>query len=459
MVNELDDGNATYTQILYDVAESVCRITLNRPHLRNAQSLVLLDELVAAFERAAADDSVKVIVLGGAGPAFSSGHDLGSPEDVADRKRRGIVDTFAGRYETYQAAHLEAALRLRRCPKPTIAEVGGYCIYGGFILASAMDVVVADADAKFLPAQLAFFSAPWDFGPRRAKDILYRGSFLSAVEAAEFGFVGHVAEAGGLRTLTQSLAREIADAHTLFELRMLKESVNLAQDQMGYETALRQGYLFYALETAERRDRIGPPKLGEKPRLDGVQKALQKLSAGVSETAVGPLRDHGGEPEMSARAGSSPSPIGFDDVPQLAGRRFRSGGIVVTPGMCTEFEHSTKLRETFPDIIARREPGVQIIEGFLSLGLVDALIGTVLRYDSETLRTLNYGVDRCRFTRPVFAGETVWADIEVLAVRAKNSAFLVDYRCDLKSGSGEGALFAVVNWTVHVSRKADEWVA
>lgn len=269
----------TYSQIRYDVAGEICRVTLDRPELRNAQSLTLLDELVAAFDQAAADDAVKAVILSGEGPSFSSGHDLGSPEDAADRRRRGISESFASRYDTYQAAHLDVALRLRRCPKPTIAEVAGYCIYGGFILAAAMDIVVAEEGAKFLPAQLAFFSAPWDFGARRAKDILYRGVFVTAAEASEFGFVSHLAEPGQLKSVTEAVALEIAEAHTGFELRMFKESINLAQDQMGYETALRQGYLFYSLETAERRDRIGPPRLGEKPRLDGVDKALRKLAA------------------------------------------------------------------------------------------------------------------------------------------------------------------------------------
>ena len=150
--------------------------------------------------------------------------------------------------------------------------------------------------------------------------------------------------------------------------------------------------------------------------------------------------------------GTPERPAFLEEVPRLAGRKLRSRNIVLTPEMCDQFEHSTKLFEVFPDLTARRQPGVPaIVEGFMSMSMVDALIGTVLRYDPETVQTLNYGVDRSRFTRPIRCGETVWADIEVKSVREKGDAYLVDYRCDLKSGENE--LFAVVQWTVHASRR------
>ena len=80
-------------------------------------------------------------------------------------------------------------IRWRDLPKPTIAEVHGYCIFGGWLIASAMDIIIASEDALFLPSLLQYFSVPWDIGVRKAKEILFQTRFVTAREACELGFV------------------------------------------------------------------------------------------------------------------------------------------------------------------------------------------------------------------------------------------------------------------------------
>ena len=139
---------------------------LDRPAYRNAQSRVLLEELDEAFERAAADHDVAVIVLFGAGDHFSAGHDLGTPDEQADQRERPWRGGIRGWYEKTYDLFFANTLRWRNLPKPTIAAVQGYCIFGGWMIASAMDVIFAADDAMFLGSHFQYFAMPWDLHAR-----------------------------------------------------------------------------------------------------------------------------------------------------------------------------------------------------------------------------------------------------------------------------------------------------
>ena len=129
--------------VRYEVAGRVATVTLNRPRYRNAQSWRLLDELDAALDRAQEDREVRVIVVTGEGDHFSSGHDLGTPDQLADVEARGVPRVGIAEYDAFRKYNLDLTLKWRNLPKPTIAMVRGYCIYGGWMIASAMDVVFA----------------------------------------------------------------------------------------------------------------------------------------------------------------------------------------------------------------------------------------------------------------------------------------------------------------------------
>ena len=241
-------GEGGYEQIEYRVEARLARIVLDRPQYRNAQSRVLLSELDAAFTEAASDPNVRVIILSGNGPAFSAGHDLGTPEEAEDRVQRTRADvTDTETQFVYSWDHfLDLSLRWRDLPKPTIAAIHGWCIFGGWLIASAMDLVVAADDARFLTALLQYFPLPFDVGPRKAKELLFDSRPLSAAEAEELGFVNKVVPADRLEEEVVALATRIAE-NNAFYLRMAKLAVNSSQDAMGFRTAVQGAHSHYQL--------------------------------------------------------------------------------------------------------------------------------------------------------------------------------------------------------------------
>ncbi len=243
-----------YEQIIYQSGK-VARLILNRPAYHNAQSRLLREEMDDAFVRATEDDGVGVIVLSGNGKHFSSGHDLGTPSEMADREERGYPTTRHDRYGYVRAINIESTLRWRNVPKPTIAMVHGYCIFGGWMFAAAMDLVFASEDALFLPSNLQYFSIPWDVGPRKAKEILFEHRFMTAWEACGNGFVNRVFSRERLEEETLAYAGRVADNYLRdpIRLRTTKFQVNHMLDTMGYTTEVEAGYQNYFI-AAEIRD-------------------------------------------------------------------------------------------------------------------------------------------------------------------------------------------------------------
>jgi len=247
-----------YKHIIYKPGK-VARIITNRPRYYNAQSQIMRDEMDDAFVRAAEDDEVGVIVLSGEGKHFSAGHDLGTPEEMEDRDERGYPTTRSGRYKLTRAYCMENSLRWRNIPKPTIAMVHGYCIFGGWIFAAAMDVLFASEDALFLPSHVQYFSMPWDIGPKKTKEILFEHRFMTAWEAYQHGFVNRVFPRDQLEQETLAYAERVADNYLRdpVRLRTVKFSANHMQDTMGFTAELETAYQNYFIAT-EMRDTERP---------------------------------------------------------------------------------------------------------------------------------------------------------------------------------------------------------
>jgi len=226
----------SFEDILYAVDGPIGVITLDRPAYRNAQSYRMLDEIDAAFEAAAADEKVRVVIVRGAGGVFSTGHDLGTPEDLAYRAALGAQPGIQV-YDQFKRYNLDLLLKWRGFPKPTVAMVEGYCIYAGWMLAAAMDVVFAAADAEFLPGFVEYMSIPWDIGVRRAKEVVFESRFLTASEAADHGLVNRVLAPADLERGTFAWARRVAE-NSPEALRMAKIQMNKAQDAQGFTRAL-----------------------------------------------------------------------------------------------------------------------------------------------------------------------------------------------------------------------------
>ena len=227
-----------YKQIIYETQGPLARIRLNRPRYLNAQSQLMLEEMDTAFQEAVADIDIRVIILSGEGDHFSSGHDLGTPEELVDREKRSYPEGSIGAYIRMEKIFVEYGLRWRDLPKPTIAMVHGYCIYGGWQIASSMDFIVASEDALFLPSFLEYFSVPWDVGIRKAKELVFQNKFVSPQKAMDLGFVNRVAPKERLDDETIALAESFLETNPLI-LRMAKLAINQAQDAQGFRLAVQ----------------------------------------------------------------------------------------------------------------------------------------------------------------------------------------------------------------------------
>ena len=216
----------------------VARVILNRPEKLNAQTWTMLQEMEQAFDLAVDDPECRVIVLSGLGRAFSAGHDLTSEDQHED------VKTQAQHLEPYNRGLLsrdvytDSHLRWRDLPKPTIAMVHGQCIYGGVMIASAMDFIFASDDATFLPTYGDYFTMPYDLGPRKAKELLFANRFMTAEEAMQWGLVNRIYPAGALEEETLIYAERVAEQNP-DGVRLTKFAINQAMDNMGFSTHIR----------------------------------------------------------------------------------------------------------------------------------------------------------------------------------------------------------------------------
>ena len=267
----------TYRHIEVERRGRIEIVRLNRPRHRNAQSRLLLEEMTTAFARADLDNEVRVIVLAGAGDHFSAGHDLGTDEEVADRDGKPFGEGVLGRVNRSWHLYIENSLRWRDVRKPTIAQVQGYCIFGGFLIASCMDIIIAADDAMFLPSHLQLHTAPWDLGIRNAKRILFENRFIHAPEALRLGLVSELAPKDQLESVVMAQAERWAE-NDLLTLRMLKQSINLAQDAMGYRTALHAAHSNYMVTELAIGERKAEEMRGAR-QMSGVGAALAKEAA------------------------------------------------------------------------------------------------------------------------------------------------------------------------------------
>ncbi len=263
-----------FQNIVYETpAPKVARIVLNRPQSRNAQDTRLLYELNDAFNLAAKDDDISVIILAANGPHFSSGHDLREANPVGSLSEFETVGTWCGfgcaGAEGWMAREKELyqglSERWRNIPKPTIAEVQGKCIAGGLMLIWPCDLIVASDDATFADNTVTmgmtgveYFGHPWELGPRKAKEMLFTADFLSAAEARSLGMVNQVVPAGQLTGYTLELATRIAQK-PLFALKLAKEAVNAAEDAQGRISAMQTAFAIHQLSHSHNMQVHGMP--------------------------------------------------------------------------------------------------------------------------------------------------------------------------------------------------------
>lgn len=243
----------------------IARIMLNRPDARNAQNRGLLVELNEAFLRAEADDQVRVVILGGLGPMFSSGHDLGSavsraeytpgPDQHPSYRVNGGTREGAESLMLQEWHHFFAnTRRWRDLRKITIAQVHGDVYAAALMLMWACDLIIAAENTRFADVVgtrlgmcgVEYFAHPWEFGPRKTKELMLTGDALTVDEAYQLGMVSKVFPENELADKTLQFARRIAEVPTMAAL-LAKEAVNQSVDNMGFYNALNACFTLHQL--------------------------------------------------------------------------------------------------------------------------------------------------------------------------------------------------------------------
>src|SRR5579863_5921952 len=256
-----------YKYVTYETVDDgqIARIMLNRPDARNAQNRGLLVELHEAFLEAEADDQVRVVILGGMGPMISSGHDMGSKISIEEftpgPKQHPTRAINGGTRKGAEALMLqewhyffENTRRWRNLRKITIGQAHGDVYAAGLMLLWACDLIVAAQGTRFadvVGARLGmcgveYFAHPWEFGPRKAKELLLTGDSIDVHEAHRLGMVSKVFPVGELPEQTLAFARRIAQTTTMAAL-LIKESVNQSVDNMGFYNALNACFTIHEL--------------------------------------------------------------------------------------------------------------------------------------------------------------------------------------------------------------------
>jgi enoyl-CoA hydratase len=266
VAEERDTSMPDYEFVRYEELEEgkIVRILLDRPDTRNAQNRGLLVELDDAFRTAEKDDNVRVVILGGVGPLFSSGHDMGSAKAAEERAshptskidgatRQGAESLMIQEWHYY----FQNTLRWRNLRKITIAQVQGTVFAAGLMLMWACDLIVAAENAYFADVVgtrlgmcgVEYFGHPWEFGPRRAKELMLTGDAVDVQEAHRLGMVSKIFPTDELSEKTLAYARRIAELPTMTAL-LIKESVNQTVDNMGFYNSLQACFTLHELNHA-----------------------------------------------------------------------------------------------------------------------------------------------------------------------------------------------------------------
>jgi len=242
--------------VQYQRRGAIAILTLNRPDKLNAINAAMIDELSRALDTAEADEAVRVIVLAGAGKAFSAGFDLdmetgeGAPDPAAIRR----------------ALHndLRIIMRFWDSPKVTLAAVHRYCLGSAMELAVACDLTLAADDCLFGAPEVRFGSGivalllPWLVGPKQAKRMLLTGDDrVSASDALSMGLISGVVAADRLMDEALAVAQRIASNDPL-AVKLTKQALNRSLDIAGLRAALAQALeidvLIESTDSPEKRE-------------------------------------------------------------------------------------------------------------------------------------------------------------------------------------------------------------
>ena len=245
-----------WSDIRYETAEGIAKITIDRPEVRNAFRPLTTKELIRAFDMARDDPDVGTIILTGQGPeAFCSG---------GDQKIRG-ADGYVDERGIGRLNVLDLQIQIRRLPKPVVAMVAGYAIGGGHVLHLCCDLTIAAENARFgqTGPRVGSFDGGYgigllarQIGEKRAKEIWFLCRQYDAATALEWGLVNAVVPLEELESTTVAWCREML-AESPLSLRLLKAGYNAGVDGLaGVQQLAGDATLLYYMteEAQEGRD-------------------------------------------------------------------------------------------------------------------------------------------------------------------------------------------------------------
>jgi enoyl-CoA hydratase/carnithine racemase len=246
----------TYQTILFEARGPVGLLTFNRPERLNAFSRTLVDEVNRQLDLVERDENIRVLVVAGAGRAFSAGFDL---KEEADKPWSSVADVTPTLKRDF-----DFIMRFWHLSRPTIAAVHGYALAGACELAMACDITIAAEGTRFGEPELRFGSGiiallmPWLSGPKKAKEFLLTGNDrIDAAEALACGLINRVVPLGNELTAALALAREIA-LNDRLKVAMTKRAINRGFEIMGMLAALDMGLdmdiQIEALQTPESQE-------------------------------------------------------------------------------------------------------------------------------------------------------------------------------------------------------------
>ena len=254
---EVAAGSEKFIDVIYQVADGMAKITINRPEVRNAFRPQTLFELEEAFNLARDNDQVGVIIFTGAGSeAFCSGGDINVRGDDGYLGNDALGKKGIGRLNV-----LDLQVQIRRTPKPVVAMVAGWAIGGGHVLHVVCDLTIAADNAKFgqTGPMVGSFDGGYGagllaahIGQKKAREIWFLCRQYDAQEALDMGLVNTVVPVAELEAETVSWAREML-RHSPMALRLLKAGLNAADDGLAgvQQLAGDATLLFYLTEEGQ----------------------------------------------------------------------------------------------------------------------------------------------------------------------------------------------------------------
>ena len=250
-------GSEAFSDITYQTAEGIAKITINRPEVRNAFRPQTLFELQEAFSLARDDDSVGVVIFTGAGnEAFCSGGDINVRGDDGYLGNDSLAKKGIGRLNV-----LDLQIQIRRLPKPVVAMVAGWAVGGGHVLHVVCDLTIAADNAKFgqTGPMVGSFDGGYGagllaahIGQKKAREIWFLCRQYDSAEALDMGLVNAVVPVSELEAETVSWCREML-RHSPMALRLLKAGLNAADDGLAgvQQLAGDATLLFYMTEEGQ----------------------------------------------------------------------------------------------------------------------------------------------------------------------------------------------------------------